>query len=112
VSTSAAVISLLRVDTLCRGDQREILRDEFDIDHAAGNELQIPQARRRLFLFDQLAHLGDIVCHLVDLSRLREHFPNNMLRFRNQTAVAADQTGPAERHVFPGPGFLVLILAE
>jgi len=60
-------------------DQLQVLRDEFDIDHATGGILQIPDVALALFLSDGAAHFQNVVGNNAGLSLARQNIADNGL---------------------------------
>ncbi len=90
-ATSAALRVLVQDAGVMRGFAKlEILRDEFDIDHAAAAMLQFEAGRRAMLLGDARAHVGDVDDEAVGIAR-----PRQQLRAMVAITLSASAAGPA-----------------
>ena len=60
-------------------NELQILRDELDIDHAAGGIFQIPDIVLAFFLRDRAAHLGDVAGDDRGIAWPRQHLADDRL---------------------------------
>ena len=93
-------------------NQLQILRDEIDIDHAAGGIFQIPDVVLALFQRDGAAHVRDIAGDAGGVARPRQHVANDALDSGAKFRRRRDHPRAGQRHVLPGPGLALLIFGE
>ncbi|MNY33917.1 hypothetical protein D3C86_1682180 [compost metagenome] len=93
--------------------KHQILRDEFDVDHAAAVVLQVePVAVVRVAGVDFLAHRQDFFAQRGGIARQHQDVLADLLEARSDACVSGGMACPGQRLVFPGPGVLVLVLLE
>ena len=92
--------------------QREILRNEFDVDHAAGGEFQIPRVLIALLARDQSAHFEGVAPKLFRIAFEPQNIADRLRRPGHEQRIAADHAGPCQCHMFPGFGAIALIFDE
>ena len=68
-------------------DQLQILRDEFEIDQAAGDVLQVPALAVALLGGDRAAHLDDVAGHV---SASRGRHSTSRMTFSTRAAKAGE----------------------
>ena len=87
-------------------DELQVLRDEFEIDQAAGDVFQIPAVGVALLDRDRAAHLdhvaGDLLRRRAGCAGRRGSPPRPA---RAKSGDADDHARARQRHVLPGPGF-------
>ena len=93
-------------------DQLQILRDEIDIDQAAGGVFQIPDVVLALLQRDGAAHVGDVAGDAGAVARPRQHAADDALDPRAKRRRRRDHARARQRHVLPGPGLAFLIVGE
>ncbi len=97
------------VELVC---QHGKLGDEFQIDNAAGLQLEIPIIGRRLFLIDEVAHLAHILGDLLHVTGRDKNLVDLASDVIHKRLVAMNRARTGQGHVFPCPCFAALILAE
>ena len=88
-----------------RVGEHEILRDEFDVDEAACDELQVPGVPVALLPGDQFAHRAHFGGHLLWLARGGEDGGDRGFDLPGQARLARHDPRPRQRHALPGLGF-------
>ncbi len=93
-------------------NELQILRDEFDIDQTAGRVFQIPDIGVAFFLGDRAAHLDDVVGDRASIAFAAQHFADHGFDPGGESRRSGHDTRARQRHVFPGPGFVLLIAGK
>ena len=73
-------------------NELEILRDEIDIDHAAGGIFQVPDIVLALLQRDGAAHVRDVAGDAGGVARPRQHVADDRLDPGAEVAASAEIT--------------------
>ena len=91
-------------------NELQILRDELDVDQAAGDVFEIPAIALALLARDRLAHLDHVGGRPPAASRGRHSTARITLSTRAaNSGLARNDARARQRHVLPGPGLGLLV---
>ena len=92
--------------------QLQILGDEFNIDQPPGGIFEIPRVGIALLFGDSAAHVDDVAGGRSHVPLLAKNLANNRRDLRAKIRRSGHDAGASERHVFPRPGFVLLVAFE
>ena len=93
-------------------DQLQVLRDELDIDQPARGVFQIPDVVLALLQRDRAAHLGDVVGDDPAVADAGQDTADDILDAGAERGRGRNDARARQRHMLPGPGFVLLIVGE
>ena len=85
---------------------------EFQVHQAAGHQLDVQVACRRLVARDLAAHLDRLSRQILDIARPLQRRLQHPVQPRARLRRSKDRPRPGERQMLPGPRLLALIARE
>ena len=105
-------VRMQNVRSLSGVAQREVLRDEVDVEQATRQMLEIPRPLGGRVLGNAVAHVGDIAHKRLGIARPTQRAGDDAIQLIDKGRGAMDHTRPGEREVLPRPGRLCVIRLE
>jgi len=90
----------------------QVLKNKFQIEQATVDVLDIPRTGGAVLPLDEISHIRHVAEKRGRITRSDQHIPNDVRNCRFERRRCGDYAGPRQRHVFPGPSGLPLVLSK